>query len=102
MRWNELKRRTMTPAQRRKAERQARRAVAEINMRQLREALKITQKDLGARMKLTQVAVSRLERRKNLNIRTLASYLQALGGRLELRAIVPGRKPVTLSHFAAK
>jgi hypothetical protein len=49
-------------------------------------------------MRITQVAVSRLERRPNIQIRKLRQYVRAIGGKLEIRAIFPDGI-VTLTHL---
>lgn len=98
--WKDIKARSkLTPAQKRRVEKRVERTLAEIELRQLREALEVTQVEMARRLKVTQVAVSRLERRPNLRLSTLAAYLQALGGRLEVRAVLPGRE-VILTHLA--
>jgi transcriptional regulator with XRE-family HTH domain len=63
--------------------------LAEMELAELREALKIRQADLAQMLKTTQAAVSRLERRSNVTIGSLNGYIEALGGKLELNAILP-------------
>ena len=60
--WSDLKNETMSPVTQRKARELAERDLAEIEMRKLRETLKVTQEELANRLKVTQVAVSRQER----------------------------------------
>jgi len=99
--WSELKARSkLTPAQMRRVERRVAHALAEMELRELREALKVTQTEMAKRMRITQAAISRLERRPN-QLKTIAAYLKALGGRLEIRAILPDRE-VDLTHLAAE
>ncbi len=64
--------------------------LAEMELAELREALAIRQADLAQMLKTTQAAVSRLERRGNVTIGSLKGYIEALGGRLELNAVLPG------------
>jgi DNA-binding transcriptional regulator YiaG len=63
--------------------------LAEMELAELREALMIRQADLAQMLKTTQAAVSRLERRNNVTIGSLSGYIEALGGKLELNAILP-------------
>ena len=49
---------------------------------------------------MTHAAISRLERRPNLLLESIASYIEALGGRLELHAVLPNRT-VRLTHLLA-
>lgn len=64
--------------------------LAEMELAELREALAIRQTDLAQKLKTTQAAVSRLERRGNITVGSLKGYIEALGGRLELNAVLPG------------
>ena len=71
--------------------------LAEMELAELREALAIRQADLAQMLKTTQAAVSRLERRGNVTIGSLRGYIEALGGRLELNAVLPGHT-VKIAH----
>ena len=73
------------------------RILAQMELAELREALAIRQADLARKLKTTQAAVSRLERRGNVTIGSLRGYIEALGGKLELNAIFPSRT-VKISH----
>ena len=44
--------------------------------------------------------VSRFENRSDMLISTLRDYLEAMGGRLELVAHLPGRAPITIEGLA--
>ena len=48
-------------------------------------------------MGVEQEAVSRLERRADLLLSTLSSYVAAMGGKLRLVAEFPNRQPVTIA-----
>jgi hypothetical protein len=48
-----------------------------------------TQVALAERLNIPQTAVSRIERRTDLLLSTMRGYVEALGGRLELRAVFP-------------
>jgi transcriptional regulator with XRE-family HTH domain len=52
----------------------------------LRNALHMTQTRLAETLGMTQGGVSRLEHQSDLLLSTLRSYVEALGGELELRA----------------
>ncbi|MBX3132185.1 MAG: XRE family transcriptional regulator [Gemmatimonadaceae bacterium] len=52
----------------------------------LREARAVTQASVAAAMRLTQPAVSKLERRADVSVRALRDYIAALGGTLEVTA----------------
>jgi transcriptional regulator with XRE-family HTH domain len=58
-------------------------------MRDLRTDRGITQVDLAARLGMNQAALSRLESRGDLSVSLLRSYVEALGGKLQLTAVFP-------------
>jgi predicted transcriptional regulator len=62
----------------------------------LREALEITQVELAARLGWSQAVVSRLERHADMYVSSLESYVEALGGCLELRARLAKGAPRSL------
>jgi transcriptional regulator with XRE-family HTH domain len=76
-----------TAEQRREIRRKAKAKVAAIRLQRLRENCQVTQEELAAEMGLTQAALSKLERRPNVTIANLQRYVEALGGRLEIRAV---------------
>ena len=55
----------------------------------LRLARQQTQVALAERLDIPQTAVSRMERRTDLLLSTMRGYVEALGGKLELRAVFP-------------
>ena len=63
----------------------------ETTLRDLRRRAGLTQTHLADRMGMSQSDLSKLERRRDVRISTLRSYLQALGGRLVLLAVLRGR-----------
>jgi tellurite resistance protein len=56
-------------------------------VRQLRQSRNITQIQLAAQLGITQGNVSRLEARSEIYLSTLRSYIEALGGHLEIAAV---------------
>lgn len=72
----------------------------ERSLRDLRQALELTQERLASELGVGQESISRLEKRSDLLISTLRSYLQAMGGELRLVAEFPNRPPVMLSGLA--
>jgi hypothetical protein len=68
----------------------------EMTLRDLRQALQLTQKDISAKSDMRQVAVSRLERRTHLLLASLVAYVQAIEGELELLVRFPDRPPIKL------
>ena len=99
--WREIKNRTMTKRQQARAHTLAMRDLREMELRDLREALRVTQVALARKLKTTQAAVSRLEKRPGMMVNTLGDYIEALGGKIEVRAVLPDRT-VSLTQFFRK
>jgi DNA-binding XRE family transcriptional regulator len=61
----------------------------EATLRQLREARERSQADMAEKLHIQQAAVSKLERRTDMYLSTLRSYIEAMGGKLEIIARFP-------------
>jgi transcriptional regulator with XRE-family HTH domain len=61
----------------------------EAALRQLREARARSQEEVARKLQIKQAAVSKLERRTDLYLSTLRSYLGAMGAELEIIARFP-------------
>ncbi len=68
-------------------------------LQEMRKARTLTQEKLAKKLGVAQVSVSRLERRSDLLLSTLRSYVEAMGGTLDLVVTFPDRKPVKLATF---
>jgi len=71
----------------------------QINLREMRRLRKVTQTRLSKKLKIGQEGVSRIEKRTDLYLSTLRSYVEGLGGKLSLTVEFPDRAPVVLSGF---
>lgn len=71
-------------------------------LQQMRKARALTQKKLAKKLGVGQVAVSKLESRSDLLLSTLRSYVEAMGGTLDLVVRFPDRKPVTLTTIGVE
>ncbi|MFK8329299.1 helix-turn-helix domain-containing protein [Pseudomonas sp. BJa5] len=71
----------------------------EMTLQALRKALNVTQESVAERLEVRQANVSKFEKREDMLISTLRSYVEALGGTLDLVVRMPGRGPVTLEGF---
>ncbi|HEY1902462.1 MAG TPA: XRE family transcriptional regulator [Terracidiphilus sp.] len=69
----------------------------ELNLREVRRLRKLTQTRLSKKLKIGQEGVSRIEKRTDLYISTLRSYVEGVGGKLKLVVELPDRPPVILS-----
>jgi len=63
-----------------------------MDLRELREALGMSQQKLAAAIKKAQSEVSRIEHRDNWRLDTLQEYVHALGGQLEVVAAFGKRR----------
>lgn len=70
-------------------EARAKELIAAYSLKQVRQAVAKTQKDVAAATGVGQENVSRLEQRDDMLISTLSSYITALGGSLRLVADMP-------------
>jgi transcriptional regulator with XRE-family HTH domain len=71
-----------------------------MTRQELRRARRLTQVEVAKNLRMTQDAVSRLEKRTDILISTLSRYIEAMGGKLSLVAKFPDRDPVVLSGIA--
>jgi len=71
----------------------------ELTLRQLRQARKLTQERMAETLGIGQDSISRLEQRSDLLLSTLRSYVQAMGGDLQLVVEFPDHPPVRLKSL---
>lgn len=87
------------PADRRqKVAQRVRKTIAAMPLNELRKARQMTQAKLAQSLGVNQGEVSKIEHRTDLYLSTLSEYVEALGGRLEIRAVFPDRE-VRISQF---
>lgn len=96
--FRDLAARTMTPAA--IAEAAARTATlrAEMPLQELRRARELSQSQLASALETTQPEVSKIEKRTDMYVSTLRSYIEAMGGALEIVAHFPDGD-VRISQF---
>jgi hypothetical protein len=75
--------------------------IEEMPLSRLRHARSLTQEHLGKLLHRDQSAISQMERRTDMYVSTLADFIKALGGELEIRANFP-EGPVRISNFGDK
>jgi predicted XRE-type DNA-binding protein len=63
--------------------------LALMPLQQLRNAREMTQTRLAELLEMDQGNISRLEQRTDMYLSTLRSYIEAMGGELEIRAHFP-------------
>ncbi len=79
----------MTPERRARIKARVDEAIREMPLDELREALNLTQESLAEALHVKQPFVSKVERRTDMYISTLRKIIEAMGGELEIRAILP-------------
>ena len=79
-------RKTMSPASQKRADMLTKKMLAEMPLYELRQALDLTQEQMANTLNVKQAAVSKLERRTDMYISTLARFVEAMGGELEVSA----------------
>jgi DNA-binding XRE family transcriptional regulator len=72
----------------------------EMTLRDIRKARQLTQERMAELLGIRQDSVSKLEKRTDLLLSTLRSYVNAMGGELQLIAEFPERPPVVLTGIA--
>ena len=79
----------MTPEAREAAETLAVQLEGGMDLAELRQALKLSQAELGATLGINQGSVAKIEKRADLYVSTLRRFIEAMGGELEIVARFP-------------
>lgn len=79
----------MSPASRARAGKRANEMLAEMPLCAVRHAREMSQQFVAEVLGVHQASISKLERRTDIRISTLRSFIEAMGGRLEIRAVFP-------------
>lgn len=87
-RFSEL-RNNMSPASQKRAASRTGDMLREMPLHELRQALNLTQEEMAQLLRIKQASVSKLERRTDMYISTLARFIEAMGGQLEVNARFP-------------
>ena len=88
----------LPPERQAKIEARAQELILEnMTLQDMRKARKLTQESMAELLGIRQDSVSRLEKRADLLLSTLRSYVKAMGGDLKLVAEFPDRPSVIIS-----
>jgi transcriptional regulator with XRE-family HTH domain len=79
----------MTRAQKTKSRIYREEMIRQLPLEGVREARNFTQTNLAGVLKVSQGSISKVERRADMYISTLRSYIRAMGGDLQIRAVFP-------------
>jgi predicted transcriptional regulator len=89
--WSMIEKR-MSPERRARVQARVNAEIQAINVRRLREELGATQVEAAEKANMTQPELSRLERATDYRLSTLRRYVKALGGEIEIFAVVRGKR----------
>jgi len=64
------------------------------SLRELRRISKMSQARIAETLKISQPAVSKIEKQTDMYLSTLRSYVEAMGGELDVIVRLPNRGPV--------
>jgi transcriptional regulator with XRE-family HTH domain len=93
----------MSPERQARAAERTRAMLAEMPLAELRHAREMTQARLAELLETSQPEVSKIEKRTDMYLSTLRSYIEALGGTLEIVARFPdGDVRISQLHDAAR
>lgn len=67
-----------------------------LTLQKLRKAKKLTQTQLADILNIRQATIAKMEKRNDLMLSTLRSYIEAMGGSLSLTVKFPDQPPVAL------
>jgi DNA-binding XRE family transcriptional regulator len=79
----------MSPERRARNAAAAEQMLREMPLDELRAARQMTQESLASVLGVKQASISKLERRADMYVSTLARFIEAMGGKLEIRACFP-------------
>ena len=88
-----------TPERRRRVEAIRAKLLADMPLHELRRARALTQKDLAGTLKVNQPAVAKMERRTDMYVSSLRSYIEAVGGQLKIVAEFP-EGDIAITNFS--
>ena len=95
--WKEI-RDKMSPEARADVDKRVKKAMAEMPLHEVRLALNLSQQRMAELLEVNQSEISKLEHRTDTYVSTVRSYIEAMGGRLDLVARMPGGD-VRISNF---
>lgn len=88
----------MSEGARARSEAKAQILLSEMALSELREAVNLTQESLAEALGVKQASISKMERRSDMYLSTLRKIIEAMGGKLEIVAIMPDG-PVRIGQF---
>jgi predicted transcriptional regulator len=90
--WNDIKAKKFSPEKVREIRESALAELREMDLTAIREAAGLTQTEVAAKLEATQSHLSKIESRGDHRISTVRRFVEAIGGDLEVVAIVKGKR----------
>jgi predicted transcriptional regulator len=90
--WKSVKADRLEPQAATRVAKRARDELLELTLKELRKDLDVTQTELAEAADMTQSELSRLESRADHRVSSLRRYVEALGGEIEITAIIGTRR----------
>jgi predicted transcriptional regulator len=94
--WKSVKNGRLAPQAIERVSRRAEAEIHQLTLKELRKGLDLTQAELAQAADMTQSELSRLESRADHRVSSLRRYVEALGGEIEITAII-GKRRVRLT-----
>ena len=88
----------LSPEARVRADNEAEQLLDEMELAEVRRALKLSQEELAQTLQVGQAAVAKLEKRADMYVSTLRRFVEAMGGELEIIARFPDHE-VHIKNF---
>lgn len=95
--WKDM-RRTLSPEKEAGIQSKVEAEIGRLPLAAMRKARMMTQERIAELLCVNQGAVSKLEKRSDMYLSTLRSYVEAMGGHLDVRAVFPDGE-VVLEHL---
>src|SRR5690348_14809539 len=95
--WRDI-RGKLSPEREERIRRRVEEEMRKLSLYQLRQAREMTQVNMAKILHVNQGAISKMEGRTDMYVSTLRSYIEAMGGHLQIRAVFPDG-PVEINQF---
>lgn len=89
----------MSPQARAKADAEALRLREDMDLAEIRRALRLSQEEIGQTLQIGQGSVAKIEKRTDMYVSTLRRFIEAMGGELEIVARFPSHT-VKITNFS--
>ncbi len=84
--WADVRDEALSPAARARVDAEVKKALLEMDLKELRDLSKVPQTEIAEALETTQSQISRIEAREDHLVSTLRKYVAALGGELDVVA----------------